>query len=196
MARMEGAIICLLIVVMDVVAGVLGIKAEEAQSKVLQGFKYLVMYTFEHRVSLSQGKHLRLFFLECKEHVHQAYKLGLAATALLALSHVIVNVLGGCPCACSGDGFRRSSPNKLMAAATLLLSWIVVIVGLTMLIIGAISNSESRPTCGLAHPRFLFIGGIMCFVHSLFCIVYYVSAIASWKEGKAHRDTRSQEGHA
>ncbi|XP_009418764.2 protein VASCULATURE COMPLEXITY AND CONNECTIVITY isoform X2 [Musa acuminata AAA Group] len=175
MARMEGAIICLLIVVMDVVAGVLGIKAEEAQSK---------------------GKHLRLFFLECKEHVHQAYKLGLAATALLALSHVIVNVLGGCPCACSGDGFRRSSPNKLMAAATLLLSWIVVIVGLTMLIIGAISNSESRPTCGLAHPRFLFIGGIMCFVHSLFCIVYYVSAIASWKEGKAHRDTRSQEGHA
>lgn len=73
---------------------------------------------------------------------------------------------------------------------------IVVIVGLTMLIIGAISNSESRPTCGLAHPRFLFIGGIMCFVHSLFCIVYYVSAIASWKEGKAHRDTRSQESHA
>lgn len=45
MARMEGAIICLLIVVMDVVAGVLGIKAEEAESKVLQGFKYLVMYT-------------------------------------------------------------------------------------------------------------------------------------------------------
>lgn len=45
MARMEGAIICLLIVVMDVVAGVLGIKAEEAQSKVLQGFNYLVIHT-------------------------------------------------------------------------------------------------------------------------------------------------------
>lgn len=87
------------------------------------GIQILGHVYFEHRVLLSQGKHLRLFFLECKEHVHQAYKLGLAATALLALSHVIANVLGGCPCVCSGDGFRRSSPNKLMAAATLLLSW-------------------------------------------------------------------------
>ncbi|RRT75170.1 hypothetical protein B296_00012240 [Ensete ventricosum] len=175
MARVEGATICLLIVAMDVVAGVLGIKAGEAESK---------------------GKHLRLFFLECKEHVHQAYKLGLAATALLALSHAFANVLGGCPSVCSRDEFRRSSPNKLMAAAALLLSWIVVIVGLTMLIMGAVSNSESRATCGLAHPRFLFLGGIICFVHALFCIVYYVSAIASWKEGKAHRDTRSQGSHA
>ncbi|RWW84093.1 hypothetical protein BHE74_00007314 [Ensete ventricosum] len=165
MARVEGATICLLIVAMDVVAGVLGIKAEEAESK-----------------------------------------LGLAATALLALSHAFANVLGGCP----SNGRSRSTPfmvsiplifhRKADRACTSLmfinLIRIVVIVGLTMLIMGAVSNSESRATCGLAHPRFLFLGGIICFVHALFCIVYYVSSIASWKEGKAHRDTRSQGSHA
>ncbi|XP_010923990.1 protein VASCULATURE COMPLEXITY AND CONNECTIVITY [Elaeis guineensis] len=161
MGRLGGVIICLLIVIMDVVAGILGIEAEIAQNK---------------------GKHLRVFFFECKEPVHQAYELGLAAAGLLAFAHAIANVLGGCVCICTREEFDRSSANKQMASATLILSWIVVIVGFTMLIIGAMSNSKSRVSCGFAHRHFLSIGGILCFVHGLFCVAYYVSADATKRE--------------
>ncbi|KAG6525102.1 uncharacterized protein LOC122049356 [Zingiber officinale] len=171
MARVEGAIICLLILAIDVAAGVLGIEAEMVQNK---------------------GRHLRVFFIECKEPVHQAYKLGIAAAALLALSHAVANVLGGCPCICSRDQWDNSMPNKQMASVTLIFSWIVAIVGFTMLMIGAMSNSKSRVRCGLVRRHFLSIGGILCFVHALFCMVYYVSAHASVKEeGKAQRNIRS-----
>ncbi|XP_073006278.1 protein VASCULATURE COMPLEXITY AND CONNECTIVITY-like isoform X1 [Typha latifolia] len=165
MARVEAVIICLLIVIMDAVAGILGIEAEAAQNK---------------------GKHLRVFFIECREPVHQAYRLGLAAATLLALAHAIANMLGGCTCVCSRAEFIHSSANKLMAVATLALSWIVVIVGFTLLIIGALSNSKSRASCGFEHRNFLKIGGILCFVHGLFCLMYFVSATATKREeGKA-----------
>ncbi|XP_008793751.2 uncharacterized protein LOC103709975 [Phoenix dactylifera] len=161
MGRSGGLIICLLILSTDVVAGILGIEAEIAQNK---------------------GKHLRVFLLECKEPVHQAYNLGLAAAVLLAFAHAIANVLGGCMCICSRDEFLRSSANKQMAAGTLILSWIIVIVGFAMLIIGAISNAKSRVSCSLLHHHFLSIGGILCFVHGLFCVSYYVSADAAKRE--------------
>lgn len=59
-----------------------------------------------------------------------------------------------------------------------------------MLIVGALSNSKSRVTCGLAHRKFLSIGGILCFVHGLLCGAYYVSATAAgWEEeGKVRRE--------
>ncbi|XP_020096247.1 uncharacterized protein LOC109715567 [Ananas comosus] len=175
MARIEAVIICLLIVIMDAVAGVLGIEAEKAQNK---------------------GRHLRVFFIECNEPVHQAYRLGLAAATLLALAHAIANALGGCPCICSGTKFKQSTANKQMAAATLIISWIVVIVGFTMLIIGALSNSKSRASCGFDRHRFLSIGGILCFVHGLFCLVYYVSADAAIREeGKSQRGNGSHGVH-
>ncbi|XP_073108434.1 protein DESIGUAL 2 [Elaeis guineensis] len=161
MGRSGGVIICLLILSMDIVAGILGIEAEIAQNK---------------------GKYLRVFILECKEPVRQAYKLGLAAAVLLALAHAIANVLGGCKCICSKDEFVRSSANKQMAAGTLILSWIIVIVGFAMLIMGAIANSRSRVSCSLVHRHFLSIGGILCFVHGLFCVAYYVSADATRRE--------------
>lgn len=72
---------------------------------------------------LWQGRHLRVFFIECKEPVQQAYKLGIAAAALLALSHALANVLGGCTCICSRDQWDNSMPNKQMAAVTLIFSW-------------------------------------------------------------------------
>ncbi|KAL5983405.1 hypothetical protein ACLOJK_017490 [Asimina triloba] len=42
---------------------------------------------------------------ECKEPSGQAFKLGLAAAGLLALAHVIANLLGGCICICSKEEF-------------------------------------------------------------------------------------------
>lgn len=59
---------------------------------------------------------------------------------------------------------------------------IIVIVGFTMLIIGVIANSKSRVPCSLAHRHFLSTGGILCFVHGVFGVAYYVSADASKRE--------------
>lgn len=66
---------------------------------------------------------MRVLFLECKEPVHEAYRLGLAAAILLGLAHVIANLVGGCICICSKEEFDRSSANKQLAAGTLILSW-------------------------------------------------------------------------
>lgn len=60
---------------------------------------------------------------KCKAPVHLAFKLGLAAAALLALAHAIANVMGGCTCSCSREGLDRASADKQMAIITLALSW-------------------------------------------------------------------------
>ncbi|XP_051215508.1 protein VASCULATURE COMPLEXITY AND CONNECTIVITY [Lolium perenne] len=163
MARVEAVVVCLLIVAMDAAAGVLGIYAEKAQN---------------------QGRHLRILFIECRQPVRQAYKLGVAAAAVLAASHAIANIVGGCACVCcSGDKLRRSSPNRHMASFALVLTWMVLIVGLALLILGALPNSKkSMAHCGVMRHNFLSIGGILCFVHALFCLVYYVSANAAARE--------------
>jgi hypothetical protein len=72
-----------------------------------------------------QGRHLRILFVECRQPVYRAYELGVAAAAVLAASHAIANVAGGCACACSGDKLRRPSPNRHMASFALVLTWYV-----------------------------------------------------------------------
>ncbi|XP_074573867.1 protein VASCULATURE COMPLEXITY AND CONNECTIVITY-like [Curcuma longa] len=156
MARKGGVLICVLIVIMDIVAGILGIEAQVAQNK--------------------QSKHLRVFIFECKEPVHEAYRLGLAAAILLLFAHAIANLLGGCVCILSTEEFSISSANRQTAAATLLLSWIIVVVGFIMLIAGAMANAKSKSSCGLPHRHLLSIGGILCFVHGVFCVAYYSAA--------------------
>jgi Protein of unknown function (DUF1218) len=59
---------------------------------------------------------------------------------------------------------------------------LILAIGFTLLILGALSNSKSRTTCGLPHHHFLSTGGILCFVHGVFCLAYYVSANATKKE--------------
>ncbi|RZB75225.1 hypothetical protein D0Y65_033907 [Glycine soja] len=147
MARVAGIFLCLLILVMDVAAGILGFEAEIAQNKV---------------------KHLRLWIFECREPSHQAFMLGLGAAVLLGLAHAIANLLGGCNCICSQQEFEKASSNRVVLA-----------IGLSMLVIGTMSNNRSDGSCGFSHHHFLSIGGICCFVHGLFCIAYYVSATAS-----------------
>ncbi|KAJ8749308.1 hypothetical protein K2173_018790 [Erythroxylum novogranatense] len=161
MAKIGAVLVCLLIVAMDVAAGILGIQAEAAQNKV---------------------KHLRLWIFECRDPSQDAFKQGLAAAALLALSHVIVNLLGGCNCICSQEDFQHASSNKQLSMACLILSWVVMAVGLSMLVIGTMSNNKSRASCGFSHHHFLSIGGIACFVHGLFCVAYYVTANAATEE--------------
>ncbi|CAK8536533.1 unnamed protein product [Lathyrus sativus] len=158
MAREAAIFLCFLIVVMDVTAGILGIEAEIAQNKV---------------------KHLRLWIFECRDPSHKAFMLGLGAAILLSLAHVIANLLGGCNCLCSQEELQKTSPNRQLSMACLILTWIVLAVGLSMLVIGTATNNKSRGSCGFTHHHFLSIGGILCFVHGLFCVAYYVSATAS-----------------
>jgi len=65
----------------------------------------------------------------------------------------------------------------------ILIVWLirlVLAVGLTMLVIGTSSNNKSSGSCGFTHHHFLSIGGILCFVHALLSVVYYVSSTASY----------------
>ncbi|XP_057538379.1 protein DESIGUAL 2-like [Amaranthus tricolor] len=161
MAKRMGPVICLLIMIMDIVAGILGIEAQVAQNKM---------------------KFMRAWIFECREPSYEAYKLGLAACILLALAHVIANVLGGCVCVSSREEYTRSSSNKQIAAASLVFSWIILLVAFSLLVLGTVSNSRSRQTCGFSHNHLFVIGGILCFVHGLFLVAYYVGASAARAE--------------
>lgn len=163
MVRIGGILVCMLVVAMDVAAGFLGIQAEIAQNKV---------------------KHLRLWIFECREPSEDAFKLGLAAAGILVLAHVIANLLGGCACICSQEDLQRASPHRQLSVACFLFSWIILAAGLSMLGIGTLSNNKSRTSCGFTHHHFFSFGGILCFVHGLFCVAYYVSATAAVSEEK------------
>lgn len=59
----------------------------------------------------------------------------------------------------------------------------VLVVGLALLILGALPNSKKKlAECGVMRHQFLSIGGVLCFVHALFCLVYFVSAHAAARE--------------
>ncbi|KAF5742207.1 hypothetical protein HS088_TW09G00250 [Tripterygium wilfordii] len=163
MVKNSGVLICILIMIMDVVAGILGIEAEIAQNKV---------------------KHLKMWILDCRDPSYQAFKLGLSAAVLLALAHIIANLLGGCTCIFSKKDYDKASPNRQLAVASLFFSWIILAIGFSMLMIGTLANSKSRKSCGISNRRMLSIGGILCFIHGLFTVAYYVSARAAAKEQK------------
>ncbi|TVU38721.1 hypothetical protein EJB05_12106, partial [Eragrostis curvula] len=173
MARVEAVVVCLLVIAMDVAAGVLGLHAEKAQNQ-------------------ASGRHLRILFIECRQPVWRAYELGVAAAAVLAASHAVANVAGGCACACSGDKLRRPSPNRHMASFALVLAWVVLAVGLALLLLGALPNRTRKlADCGVARHRFLSVGGVLCFVHALVAVVYYASANAAARE-----ESRADGAHA
>ncbi|CAI9090329.1 OLC1v1025080C3 [Oldenlandia corymbosa var. corymbosa] len=154
MAKMFGIFACFVIIALDVVAGILGIKAEAAQN---------------------QEKHLRLFIFECKQPSHDAYMMGLAAIILLGMAHVLANLLGGCSI-CATDDLQKPSSNRLLSITSLILAWLVLAVGMGLLVIGTISNNKSRASCGFTHHHFFSIGGILCFVHGLISVAYYVTS--------------------
>ncbi|KAL2524614.1 Protein of unknown function (DUF1218) [Abeliophyllum distichum] len=160
MSKVIGIFACLLIVALDVAAGIIGIKADMAQN---------------------QEKHLRLWIFECKEPSHEAYLLGLAASGLLCIAHVIANLVGGCNL-CTQEDIQKASPSRQLSMACLVLTWVIMVIGLSMLVIGTLSNRKSRASCGLTHHHFLSIGGVVCMVHSLFSVGYYVTVTAALSE--------------
>ncbi|KAL9441435.1 hypothetical protein AB3S75_020012 [Citrus x aurantiifolia] len=163
MARVVGGVIvCVMIVAIDVVAGVLSIKAGLiAQNKRDSGC----------------GE------AESEHHDKEVFKLGLAAAALQAVAHIVANLLGAFMCICCTEELERSTANRQLWFASLALSWIVAGVGFAMLIAGMLENSKSSlssSSCGKLHNHFFVIGSILCFLHALLlCIALYVSATFS-----------------
>ncbi|KAG8364619.1 hypothetical protein BUALT_Bualt18G0016300 [Buddleja alternifolia] len=155
--NMMGILACLLIVTLDVIAGILGIRAEAAQN---------------------QEKHVRLWLFECKEPSHDAFVFGVAAATLLSIAHILANLVGGCS-VCTQEEIQKASPSKKLSIACLVFTWIILAVGLSMLVIGTKSNSKSRASCGFTHHHFLSTGGILCMVHALFAVAYYVTSTAT-----------------
>ncbi|KAK7363006.1 hypothetical protein VNO77_05132 [Canavalia gladiata] len=163
MAQNYGFLVCILVMVLDVVAGILGIQAEIAQNKV---------------------KDLKMWVFVCRDPSYEAFKLGLSASIFLALAHVIAHLLGGCICMRSKEECQKATANRQLAIAFLIFSWVALAIAFSMLIIGTLANSRSRESCGISNHRFLSIGGILCFIHGLFTIVYYVSVTATRREEK------------
>ncbi|GAB4826775.1 hypothetical protein Ancab_033656 [Ancistrocladus abbreviatus] len=155
MARMErtvGLLICLLTMIMDIVAGTLGIKAEKAQNELST-------------------------LLPCKGPSYEAGRLGLAAAMLLALAHAIMNTFAVCVCFSSEEEPDKPSRNKQqLAAVSLIFSWIIFIIAFPLLIMGPVLNSRWRTTCGFSYHQMLSAGGILCFIHGLLSVAYCVSA--------------------
>ncbi|AQK50899.1 hypothetical protein Zm00014a_025700 [Zea mays] len=162
MARMGVAIlVCVVVLALDVTAGILGIEAQAAQNKT---------------------KKVTILFIQCEKPVYRAYQLGLAAAVLLVVAHAVANFLGGCACICSQLEFIKASINRKLAATTIILSWIALIAGFSLLLAGAMSNSKSKTSCGFTHGHTLALGGIMCFVHGGITVAYYVTATAAAHE--------------
>ncbi|XP_020234044.1 uncharacterized protein LOC109814108 [Cajanus cajan] len=169
-AKNYGFLICILVMVLDIVAGILGIEAEIAQNK---------------------EKHMRVWIFECRYPSYHAFKLGLAAATFLALAHVIANLLGGCVCVSSTKQLLSATANRQLAVAFLIFSWIVLGIAFSMLMIGTLANSRSRKSnCAMLSHRFLSIGGILCFIHGLFIVPYYVSATATRREEEMSNTTQ------
>lgn len=72
---------------------------------------------------LQQVKHLRLWIFECRDPSYKAFQLGLTAAVLLALAHVIANILGGCICFWSRAEMEKATANKQLAVASLIFAW-------------------------------------------------------------------------
>ncbi|XP_076948752.1 protein DESIGUAL 2-like [Bidens hawaiensis] len=155
--------VCLLIIVMDLTAGILGIEAEVAQNKV---------------------QNLKVWILECRDPSYKAFKLGFVALVFLTFAHAIANLFGGCHVVWSKPELERATSNKQLAMVSLFLSWITLIIGFWMLIAGVLANTESRKSCGVSNHRYLSIGGIACIMHGMFAVSYYISAMAVEKEEK------------
>nr|XP_043609064.1 uncharacterized protein LOC122580982 [Erigeron canadensis] len=156
-------LVCFSIFLMDLIAGILGIEAEVAQNKV---------------------QSLTLWVVECRDPSYKAFKLGSAAAFLLAFAHAIANLFGGCHIVRSKLELETVTYNKRLAFSSLVLSWITLVIGFSLLVAGVMENSSSRKSCGYSHHRYLSIGGVACFIHSMFAVCYYVSATAVNREEK------------
>ncbi|XP_057972484.1 protein VASCULATURE COMPLEXITY AND CONNECTIVITY-like [Malania oleifera] len=167
MGKVLGVVACAATVAVDGMAGILGIQAEISQNKVSE---------------------MRVWNRRCRAAREEAYELGLTAAALLALAHITTSLLGGCICIALADHLDKSPSHRRFSFASLILSWITVAAGFPMLLIGTLENLKSRSCRSSQYHNFLFYGGMLCFLHGLFCAGCYLAATVGVpkKEKPAH----------
>ncbi|KAL0535145.1 hypothetical protein IC582_029468 [Cucumis melo] len=166
MERNYGFLVCILVMVIDVVAGLLGIEAEKAQNRVVL-----------ESLSISVG--------ECSRKPRDdAFSRGLAAAILLGLAHVIATVLGGCKCIfiTNKQNSQKPSANQLLGLSFMILSWITLGIGFSLLMAATMDNSKWKNSCEISSHGLFLGGGIVCFLHGLCTVAYYVSATAAYRE--------------
>ncbi|XP_023542772.1 uncharacterized protein LOC111802580 [Cucurbita pepo subsp. pepo] len=164
MAQNYGFLVCILVMVMDAVAGLLAIRAEKAQNQVKLQSESLWVY-------------------ECSRKPRDdAFSQGLAATILLGLAHAIAKVLGGCIWIRNMQHFQQSNANRRLGLLFMILSWITLAIGFSMLVAGTVDNSKRKNSCEISSHGLFLIGGIVCFIHGLCTVAYYVSATAAYRE--------------
>ncbi|KAE8667312.1 Transcription factor [Hibiscus syriacus] len=160
-----GIFVCLVIVLVDFAAGFLGFQAHITKDKV---------------------RYMNVKRSECQQLKNKAFKFGLIAAVLLALSHVSANLLGACMCICCTEKLEKSSANRKFWFGCLVLSWIVVAVGFPALVMGMLEIPKSKGSCHqVLHHHSLLAGGILCFVHAILSVGFYVSANVSFEKDVA-----------
>ncbi|KAL1555556.1 hypothetical protein AAHA92_11276 [Salvia divinorum] len=146
--------VCFSIVALDVIGGMLGLRADVAQH---------------------QESHLKLS--ECQEPSHDAVVLGLAAAILLGIAHVLANFYGGWS-VCIHGVTEKASRTKKVSIGFFFFNWIALIIGLSMLVMGIKSNNKSKESCSVTYDHVLKHGGILCMIHA-FCAVGYCATATS-----------------
>ncbi|XP_022139993.1 uncharacterized protein LOC111010766 [Momordica charantia] len=177
MAQNYGFLVCILVMVMDAVAGILGIRAEKAQNRVVL-------------------QSVSVWVYECSRKPRDdAFSQGLAGTILLGLAHAIAKVLGRCICIRSKQHFQESSANKRLGLHFMILSWITLAIGFSMLMAGTVDNSNWKNSCEISSRGLFLAGGIVCFFHGLCTVAYYVSATAAKREEQRKRNENVSSPH-
>lgn len=141
MAQNYGFLVCIFVLVLDIVAGILGIQAEIAQNKVLlydqkHVYIYLKSQCWWEKRTLSnepcfdvlgwkQVKDLKMWALVCRDPNYEAFKLGVCASIFLVFAHAFAHLLGRCICMRSKEECERATANRQLAVAFLILSWYV-----------------------------------------------------------------------
>lgn len=148
--KSTGAIVCISVVVLDVVAGILGIQGEMAQNEV-RGVRYLVF--------------------ECREPSNSAFRLGIAAACLLLLAHFIANIGGGCIFFVSRDDIQQSPLNKQVAVVCLLFSWTLLIVGFGLLVLGECPTQDRGNPAALLATTF-WQSEVLCVLFMLLQVLH------------------------
>ncbi|KAL9664261.1 hypothetical protein QQ045_019660 [Rhodiola kirilowii] len=132
---------------------------------------------------------------------HTSFKLGIAALILLSIAHLITNIFSSCAFICSKSiqnrnwqvfmslEFLHFSP--YFAVGKKHCAMLTFLPVLLVLGIGTYPNRPSRGSCGFSHLWLLYIGGLSCFVHGIFCIGYFSCAVvATHSERKMIAATR------
>ncbi|GMH14406.1 hypothetical protein Nepgr_016247 [Nepenthes gracilis] len=158
------------IVAMDIAAGVLSIEAEISMKILLEPRSQV---EGRWRNLFSRNAHL-LWISKCKQTRNDAFSLGVAGALFSTLAHILANVVGGCECISSVEALEKSPSKRRRMFACLIGSWCVVAVGLPLLITGVVANSKSTRLCAMSNHHMLS-GGICCFVHALLCCLWCIT---------------------